>query len=54
MPLVLLIEDHHDIAAMVCDHLEYRGYEVDYEPYFVLQPGLKPHGHKVSVPGCGM
>jgi DNA-binding response OmpR family regulator len=30
MPLVLLIEDHHDIAAMVCDHLEYRGYEVDY------------------------
>ena len=30
MPLVLLIEDHHDIAAMVCDHLEYCGYEVDY------------------------
>ena len=30
MPIVLLIEDHHDIAAMVCDHLEYHGYEVDY------------------------
>jgi len=30
MPLILLIEDHHDIAEMVCDHLEYRGYEVDY------------------------
>jgi len=30
MPVILLIEDHHDIAAMVCDHLEYRGYEVDY------------------------
>jgi DNA-binding response OmpR family regulator len=30
MPLVLLIEDNHDIAAMVCDHLEYQDYEVDY------------------------
>jgi len=30
MPLILLIEDHHDIAAMVCEHLEFRGYEVDY------------------------
>lgn len=30
MPVILLIEDHHDIAAMVCDHLEFRGYEVDY------------------------
>ena len=30
MPLVLLIEDHHDIAAMVGDHLESEGYEVDY------------------------
>jgi len=30
MPVILLIEDHHDIAAMVCDHLEYHGYEVDY------------------------
>jgi cysteine desulfurase/selenocysteine lyase len=31
-----------------------RGYEADYEPYFVLQPGLKPHDHKASVPRCGM
>ncbi|MDT8319949.1 MAG: response regulator transcription factor [Xanthomonadales bacterium] len=30
MPLVLLIEDNHDIAAMVGDHLEHSGYEVDY------------------------
>lgn len=30
MPLVLLIEDNHDIAAMVCDHLESQDYEVDY------------------------
>jgi DNA-binding response OmpR family regulator len=30
MPLILLIEDHHDIAEMVCDHLEFQGYEVDY------------------------
>ena len=30
MSLVLLIEDNHDIAAMVGDHLERAGYEVDY------------------------
>ncbi len=30
MPLVLLVEDNHDIAAMLCDHLELSGYEVDY------------------------
>ncbi|MEJ2384966.1 MAG: response regulator transcription factor [Xanthomonadales bacterium] len=30
MPVILLIEDHHDIAEMVCEHLEYGGYEVDY------------------------
>lgn len=30
MALVLLIEDNHDIAAMVGDHLEHSGYEVDY------------------------
>ena len=30
MPVIPLIEDHHDIAAMVCDHLEDSGYEVDY------------------------
>jgi len=30
MPLLLLIEDNHDIAAMVGDHLESSGYEVDY------------------------
>lgn len=30
MSVILLIEDHHDIAAMVCEHLEFRGYEVDY------------------------
>ena len=30
MPVILLIEDHHDIAAMVCEHLEDQGYEVDY------------------------
>jgi selenocysteine lyase/cysteine desulfurase len=31
-----------------------RGHEPDYEQYFVLQPGLKPHAHKVSVPRCGV
>jgi selenocysteine lyase/cysteine desulfurase len=31
-----------------------RGYEPDYKQYFVLQPGLKPHGHKSTVPRCGM
>jgi DNA-binding response OmpR family regulator len=30
MPLILLIEDNHDIAAMVGEHLEQSGYEVDY------------------------
>ena len=30
MPVILLIEDHHDIAAMVCEHLEDQGYEIDY------------------------
>jgi DNA-binding response OmpR family regulator len=30
MPLILLIEDNHDIAAMVGDHLERSGHEVDY------------------------
>lgn len=30
MPLILLIEDNHDIAAMVGDHLEQSGYEVDF------------------------
>jgi DNA-binding response OmpR family regulator len=30
MPVILVIEDHHDIAAMVCEHLEHSGYEVDY------------------------
>ena len=30
MALILLIEDHHDIAAMVCEHLEFSGHEVDY------------------------
>jgi DNA-binding response OmpR family regulator len=30
MALVLLIEDNHDIAAMVGDHLERSGHEVDY------------------------
>jgi DNA-binding response OmpR family regulator len=30
MPLILVIEDHHDIAGMVCEHLEHGGYEVDY------------------------
>ena len=28
--LILLIEDNHDIAAMVGEHLEHEGYEVDY------------------------
>lgn len=30
MPMVLLVEDNQDIAAMVGDHLEGQGYEVDY------------------------
>jgi DNA-binding response OmpR family regulator len=30
MAVILVIEDHHDIAAMVCEHLELEGYEVDY------------------------
>ncbi|MEM1410724.1 MAG: response regulator transcription factor [Pseudomonadota bacterium] len=30
MSLILLVEDNHDIAAMVGDHLESEGYEVDY------------------------
>jgi two-component system, OmpR family, response regulator QseB len=30
VPLLLLIEDNHDIAAMVGEHLERSGYEVDY------------------------
>lgn len=30
MPLILLIEDNHDIAAMVGDHLEHSGYDVDF------------------------
>lgn len=30
MPLILLIEDNHDIAEMVGDHLEQQGHEVDY------------------------
>ena len=30
MSLILLVEDNHDIAAMVGDHLEAGGYEVDY------------------------
>ena len=30
MSLVLLVEDNHDIAAMLCDHLEHEGHEVDY------------------------
>ncbi len=30
MALILLIEDNHDIAAMVGDHLELTGYEVDF------------------------
>ena len=30
MPIILVVEDHHDIAAMVCEHLEHEGYEVDY------------------------
>lgn len=28
--MILLVEDHHDIAAMIGDHLEQDGYEVDY------------------------
>jgi DNA-binding response OmpR family regulator len=28
--MILLVEDHHDIAAMIGDHLEQSGYEVDY------------------------
>lgn len=30
MPVILLIEDNHDIAAMVGDHLEHSGFEVDF------------------------
>ena len=30
MPLVLLVEDNHEIAEMLVDHLEHGGYEVDY------------------------
>ena len=30
MSLILLVEDNHDIAEMVGDHLEQQGYEVDY------------------------
>lgn len=30
MGIILLVEDNHDIAAMVGDHLESEGYEVDY------------------------
>ena len=30
MPMILLIEDNHDIAAMVGDHLEASGYDLDY------------------------
>jgi DNA-binding response OmpR family regulator len=30
MPVILVIEDHHDIAAMICEHLEHEGYEVDF------------------------
>jgi len=30
MKMILLVEDHHDIAAMIGDHLEQSGYEVDY------------------------
>jgi len=27
---ILVVEDHHDIAEMVCEHLEGCGYSVDY------------------------
>ena len=30
MPLVLLVEDNHEIAEMLVDHLEHGGYELDY------------------------
>jgi DNA-binding response OmpR family regulator len=30
MSMILLIEDNHDIAAMIGDHLEHSGYEVDF------------------------
>ncbi|MBT8047724.1 MAG: response regulator transcription factor [Xanthomonadales bacterium] len=30
MPLILLVEDNHDIAAMIGDHLEHSGYDVDF------------------------
>lgn len=30
MSIILLVEDNHDIAAMIGDHLESNGYEVDY------------------------
>ena len=31
-----------------------RGYNVDYERYFVLQPGVKMQPQKGTTPGCGM
>ena len=30
MPLVLVIEDNHEIASLLCEHLEHEGYDVDY------------------------
>ncbi|MFC1796638.1 hypothetical protein ACFL1V_06030 [Pseudomonadota bacterium] len=30
MSLILLIEDNHDIAALVGDHLEHSGYDVNF------------------------
>ena len=30
MSMILLIEDNHDIAAMIGDHLEHSGYDVDF------------------------
>ena len=30
MASILLVEDHHDIAEMVCNYLEQHGHEVDY------------------------
>jgi hypothetical protein len=31
-----------------------RGYEPDYEPYFGLQPGLRPHPRDQRMSRCGM
>jgi selenocysteine lyase/cysteine desulfurase len=31
-----------------------QGYEPDYEQYFVLKSGLKPHAHRASMPHCGV